>query len=319
VHADAPLAPASSTRTISRAAPLDFGVFRAAYERLSRHAGNSLSGGLAFGALLSFAPLLIVVIGISSAVLGEGSAREEALALVRDSLGARVEPLVAQWIDQARAWSGGATVVGVALFLYGSARLVGLVDEAFELVFEVPPKDDTTFLKSVELYLTTQATSVAVTLGAGLVMVASLVLRAASASVFGEATDPGWSAAWSIARELLSVVLGAVAIAIVYRVLPPVKLARGDIVRGALVSAVLLELALLVLRLFAGHIDMGAAYGAAGAVVATLLTLYVIGQLFLFGAEVTAELAERRDGPPMKRLTEKRASCTTVRSEPTRA
>jgi len=110
--------------------------------------------------------------------------------------------MMSEWIDQARAWSGGATLIGVALFLFGSARLVGLIDESLEIIFEVPPKDPMTFTQSVVLFLKTEATSVAVALGAGVLMTSSLFLRALASSVFGEGGF-ALDAIWMIGRGSL--------------------------------------------------------------------------------------------------------------------
>lgn len=298
----------------SRPPTLGLDLFRAAYDRLTRHAGNSLSGGLAFGALLSIAPLAIAVIAVSSVVLGEGSARAETLALVRDSLGPSAEPVVAEWIDQARSWSSGATVLGVTLFFLGGARLVGLIDESFEIVFEVPPRDRETTLQAVKRWISAGAVQVGVTFVAGGLMAVSLFFRTVAGNVFGAPEDPFLSALAWLAQEAASLGVWTLALTVIYWALPPVRLGKADIARGALVSAVLLELALLLLRALASRLELGAAYGAAGAIIATLLTLYVAGQLFLFGAEVTAELAERRDGPARERLTPQRAACTSAAS-----
>ena len=66
---------------------------------------------------LSIAPLLLVVLAVASLALGDGGARDQLSALVHDSLGDRAVPLVSQLIHDARAWSGGATVIGVVFFV----------------------------------------------------------------------------------------------------------------------------------------------------------------------------------------------------------
>lgn len=284
----------SNRADLAKPPELSLELFSVAYDRLTRHAGNSLSAGLAFGALLSIAPLAIVAIAIASGFLGEGSARAETLALVRGSLGSTAAPIVADWIDQARSWSTGATVIGALLFFLGAARLVGLVDECFEIVFELPPRARETTMQSLQRWAGRQVLHVVVTFGAGLFVAGALVLRASSAGLFSVLDHPAVAAFAWLAQEITSLAVWTAALAVIYRVLPPVRLLRGDVVRGALVSAVLLEAALLALQALASTLELGAAYGAAGGVMATLLTLYGAAQLFLFGAEVTAELAARR-------------------------
>lgn len=270
-------------------------VFRAAYDRFEQDNAEGLAAGLAYGALLSIAPLLLVVLGIASMALGEGAAREQLETLTSESLGPQALELIDQMIADARAWSGGATAIGLVVFVLGSARLVSFVIRAFDLVFDVPPPEKSVpFAQKVRAYATTQAKSVGVTLACGVLIVVSMVVRSLGESLFGTLRSDGLEVLWVIGRELASTLVWAMALAIVYRALPPIRLNRGDVLHGALVSAVLVSAVLLVLRLGASHFELGAAYGAASAIVGTLVILYVVAQLFLFGAEVTAELASRR-------------------------
>jgi len=268
-----------------------------AYHRLTTDNGDGLAAGLAFGALLSIAPLLLVVLAAASLVLDEGEARAQLVGLVRDSLGWRAVPMLDGWIDDAQLWSTGATVLGVVLFLFGSARFVGLVESAFQIVFDAPPRPPESFARSVRRFFGSQLRSLLVTLAAGLLILASIVLRALGGWIIDEDSWPPLLAAWPVLQELLSFAVWVLALVLVYRVLPPVRLHRADVLEGALVSAGLVSLALLLLRTLATHLDFGAAYGAAGAVIGTLITLYAVSQLFLFGAELTAELSARRGTP----------------------
>ncbi len=284
----------SSPRAKTRVSRWRLELFAAAYNRLTRHGGDSLAAGLAFGSLLSVAPLLLIVLAVLSLIVGEGPARHEALALVRDALGGRATPLVAEWIDDARAWSATATVLGVVLFVYGGGRLIALVDAAFEVVFEVPHAPPMPLGKALRRYFATQLLTLGVTLVAGLLIMGSVLVRIAVPALLGALEDGPLGEVWWIGRSILSFALLFATLALIYRVLPPRKLDRGDILEGALVSTVALEGAFIVLRLVTRHLDLGAAYGAAGAVVGTLIVLYGGAQLFLFGAELTAELSHRR-------------------------
>jgi membrane protein len=292
---EAPLAPRAEAKGAATHRRWSVELFRAAYARLGHDDGDGLAAGLAFGALLSIAPLLLVVLAVSSAVLGDESSRAQLDRLVSESLGHPAVTMIDDWITQARAWSGTATVVGLIMFLIGSARLVGLVDGAFKVVFDVEPKPaPTSFLAQVGGYFASQAKTIGVTLGAGLLMVASLVLRAIGESVFDGIDNQLADALWMIGREVASFFVWMVALALVYWALPPIRLRPSDIWQGAFVSALLVEATLLVLRLGASYFDFGAAYGTAGAVVGTLVTLFIVGDLFMFGAELTAELSSRR-------------------------
>jgi len=281
----------SSESGAPRKRRFSLGALAAAYNRMSRHGADGLAAGIAFGSLLSAAPLLLVVLAVAGQVLGDGTAKDQVLDLVREALGGRPTRLVSGWIDEVQAWSATATVVGLGFFIFGSGRLALLVDAALEVIFEVPPTPARGFLSAVRDYLHLHLTSLAVTSAASVLLVIALLIRASAPWVLGDLADTpiGWSVQGALSFGL---VFGSVALA--YRFLPPRRLTYAEIFEGALVTTVPLALGFVGLRALTRWIDLGAAYGAAGAVIGTLIALYFAAQIFLFGAELTAELAYRR-------------------------
>lgn len=282
---------AASASATSEKGRLSLDALSAAYNRMSRHGADGLAAGIAFGSLLSAAPLLLVVLAVAGAVLGDGSAKHEVLDLVREALGSRPTRLVSGWIDEVQAWSTTATVVGLGFFVFGSGRLALLVDAALEVIFEVEPSPARGFFPAVRDYFRLHLTSLAVTSAASVLLVIALLIRASAPWVLGDLADSpiGWSVQAALS---IGLVFGSVALA--YRYLPPRRLTYPEIFEGALVTTIPLALGFVGLRALTRWIDLGAAYGAAGAVIATLIALYFAAQIFLFGAELTAELAHRR-------------------------
>ncbi len=278
-------------------------LFLVAYERMNRHGADGLAAGLAFGALLSSAPLLLVVLAALGALLGEGAARREVLQVVSDALGARPSELVAGWIDEADAWSATATAFGLVFFFFGAGRLALLVDAAFKVVFEVPEPPHKTGLRgAIRDYLRLHALSLVVTLGASLLLLVSMLVGEGALRVFGGGDVESFGAL--VGRWVLSSGFLFASVALTYWLLPPVRLERVEVLEGALVTTILLVLGIAILRALSAALELGAAYGAASAIVGTLLALYWAAQAFLYGAELTGELARRR----------RRASGTAARS-----
>ncbi|MFO0683965.1 MAG: YihY/virulence factor BrkB family protein [Sandaracinus sp.] len=269
-------------------------VIAASYARHAQDNGDGMAASLAFGALLSVAPLLFVVLAIASSIVGEGPAHRELQRSIATTLGHHAVTLVDGWIAEAEASSGTATLVGFLVFIIGSARLVGFVDGAFRLIFEAPADPSRRALRYyVHDYVALQVKTLAVTLAAGLLMSLSLALGALVDHVLPP-SESWLDVVRGLVREALSYGVWVLALAMVYWALPPIRLARRDVLVGALVTAALVEGTFLVVRAIADVVDVGAAYGAAGVIVGTLFAIYVVSQLFLFGAELTAELAARR-------------------------
>src|SRR5262249_27635475 len=85
--------------------------------------------------------------------------------------------------------------------------------------------------------------------------------------------------------------------ALIYKILPDVKIAWRDVWIGAAVTALLFTLGKYLISLYLGRSSTTSAFGAAGALVVILLWVYYSSQLFLFGAEFTRVYASKRGSP----------------------
>lgn len=95
--------------------------------------------------------------------------------------------------------------------------------------------------------------------------------------------------------QVLVSLMGTTALfALLFRVLPDVRLGWRDVTTGAFVTAVLFTLGQQLIGLYLGQSSMASSYGAAGSVMVLLLWVYYSCQILLFGAEFTHVYAEHR-------------------------
>jgi membrane protein len=100
----------------------------------------------------------------------------------------------------------------------------------------------------------------------------------------------------SAVNLVLSFVLIAVLFAAIYKALPDRPLAWGDVILGAVVTAVLFTAGKSIIAYYIGSSAPASSYGAAGVLVAVLLWVSYSAQIFLLGAEFTKAYVNRR-GP----------------------
>jgi membrane protein len=81
--------------------------------------------------------------------------------------------------------------------------------------------------------------------------------------------------------------------AMIYKVLPDVKLAWRDVWVGALVTAGLFTIGKFLIGLYLGTSSLASTYGAAGSVLVVLVWVYYSSQLILLGAEFTRAYVEQ--------------------------
>ena len=123
----------------------------------------------------------------------------------------------------------------------------------------------------------------------------SLVMSAALTAV--TAYVHGMLPVGLVLLEALNAVIGfgvvTILFAMIYKVLPDVKVAWRDVWAGALMTAALFALGKWALGLYLGRAAVGSAFGAAGSLVAVLVWVYYAAQILFYGAELTQVYAKR--------------------------
>jgi membrane protein len=94
-------------------------------------------------------------------------------------------------------------------------------------------------------------------------------------------------------NTVVSVALISVLFAAIYKVLPDRHLEWGDVMIGAVVTAVLFTAGKSLIGWYIGGSAVSSTYGAAGSLMVLLLWVYYSAQIFLFGAEFTKVYANR--------------------------
>jgi membrane protein len=178
-----------------------------------------------------------------------------------------------------------AAVIGILAVLAGSTTVFAQLQLALNTIWdaEVPKRT------AVGTLVRVRVLSFAVMVGIGFLLLVSLVISAlisaASASLSGVVAIP--PVALQLVETTASVCIVAALFAMVYKVLPDVKIAWGDVWVGAFVTSVLFNLGKLLTGAYLGNSSVGSAYGAAGSLVVLLIWIYYSAQLVLLGAEFT--------------------------------
>jgi membrane protein len=88
-------------------------------------------------------------------------------------------------------------------------------------------------------------------------------------------------------NPFLSFVLVALLFALIYKVMPNIKIYWRDVVLGALGSALLFQVGQALISIYIADLLSADIYGAAGGVIVLLIWGYYSAQIFLLGAEFT--------------------------------
>jgi membrane protein len=260
---------------------------------------SRLAAALAYYALLSLAPLLVIAVAVSGFVFGPDAARgrvsEELGGLVGSGAAAGIEAVLAS----ARSPGSGilSTVVGVVTLFFGASGVFGELQASLNTVWEVQPKPGRGILGEMK----TRFFSFTMVLGVAFLLLVSLVVSAvlsAVGTVFSGLL-PGGETLWQLFNILFSLAVVTCLFALIFKYIPDAEVRWRDVWLGGVVTAVLFTIGKLLLGLYIGKAAVGSAYGAAGSIIALVVWVYYASQIFLLGAEFT-QVQARRSGREIK-------------------
>jgi membrane protein len=261
------------------------------------HGGPLLGAALAFWAILSVAPLMLIVLSIIRWVLGDAAVQAD----LPGQLSVNVEPHAADWVESLvhnlqRSEAGpGAGLIGTLLLLWSASRLFRQMQDALNHLWRIR-RDASSVKENVVTTLQRSGSALAMVFILGGTLILAIVLSTLAAALRGALGEslPGSHLAWSTLTVSLSVSLLGVLFTLLYRLLPDARVSWKDAAVGAAVTALVFCASEYPLSYYLGSQGIDSAFGAAGSVVTFLLWVYYCAQVFFLGAQFTAVWAESR-------------------------
>jgi membrane protein len=255
-----------------------------------------LSAALSFYTLLSLSPLVLVVVGVTGVVWSAPLAREQLLAQIEQVVG----PAGAQTIEMVltsatdRGRSTISVLVGIVTLVVGATTVFGQLQAALNQIWKVEARPTRSALGGL---VRTRLLSLGLVLLLGFLLFVSVVMSTALAALHASLSSAGLVASgrvWRVVNFVVSLAVLTLLIAMVFKVLPDVRIAWSYVWIGAAVTAILFGVGRFLIGLYLSRASIASSYGAAGSLVVFLLWVYYSSLIFLFGAEFTRVLARRR-------------------------
>lgn len=264
-----------------------WGIVKATFNDWIDDKAPRLGAALSYYTLFSLAPTLIIAIAIAGLVFGEDAARGQIVGQLQSMVGVEGGKAIQAMLESVSKPSSGvlATIVGVITFIIGATGAFVELQDALNTVWEVRPKAG----YGIKGLVRDRLLSIGMILALGFLLLVSLVISAALSafsSLLGRIM-PGFVVVAQALNLALSLGVATLLFAMIFKILPDVKLAWRDVVMGAVVTAVLFTLGKVLIGLYLGQGTVSSAYGAAGSVVVLLVWVYYSAQIVLLGAEFT--------------------------------
>lgn len=248
----------------------------------------SMGAALSYYTIFSLAPLLLIVISVAGLFFGTEAVRGEIFGQLRGLMGddaAKAVEAILTTVSKPTE-SITAAVIGVAVLLIGATAVFGELQDALDRIWRAPVADKS---NSLWRLLRTRLLSFGMILGIAFLLMVSLVLGAVMAAL-GKWMG-GVFGSWEVLAQMVNLFVGfaltTVVFAMIYKLMPRVRVRWHDVWFGAVVTSLLFTVGKLLIGLYIGRSGIASAFGAAGSLVVILVWVYYSAQIFLIGAEFT--------------------------------
>lgn len=256
------------------------------------HKVPRLGAALAYYTIFSLGPLMLIIIAIAGQVFGEEAAQGQIVQQIQGLVGEEGAKAIEAMLISARKPSAGivATVLGVVMLLFGASGVFGQLQDALNTIWGVTPKPG----RGLWGFLKDRFLSFAMVVGIAFLLLVSLVVTAALSALGTLFGEWGASVGGQAANFVISFGVITFLFAMIFKVLPDVRLAWRDVWVGAALTSLLFTIGKLLIGLYLGRSSTASAFGAAGSLVVLLIWIYYSAQILFFGAEFTRAYAAKR-------------------------
>jgi membrane protein len=261
---------------------------RRAVEEFIDDRGHRSAAQIAFFAVLSFIPLVLLVAGGFGLFFEDAAVRERIIRTVFDNVplaSSADRPRLERAVDDALRRAGNLGILTTILLVVAASGVMGALRHSINEAWDIDERPPLLKRKALDFALILGGTSI-------LALSVSVTFTHRLADVVDDEAGGGplLAAGLDAAGELLPVVFTALGLLFVYRVLPMHREPLRHIWPGAVVATIGLTIVKLALELYFEQLaDFGAIYGSLGAAMALLIFVYAAANVVVFGAEFSAE------------------------------
>jgi membrane protein len=250
-----------------------------------------LAAALAYYALLSLAPLIVLALAIAGLLLDEEAARGGIARELGSVVGTAGAQAVESIVKNARAPAAGivSTVFGIIVLLFGASGVFGELESALDAIWEVAPRPG----RGLGGLIRDRLFSFAMVMGVAFLLLVSLIVSAGLAAMgrLLSGALPGGEVVWQVVNFAISLGVVTGLFALMFKTVPHAKIAWRDVWIGAFATALLFTFGKLLIGLYLGKTSFSSAYGAAGSLVLLVIWVYYSASILLLGAEFTQAYA----------------------------
>lgn len=262
-------------------------LFRETFKEWQEDNASRIAAALAYYAVFSISPLLVIAIAIAGTFFGQQTAQTQITQQLTDLVGEDgVQPVLMALdnINQPEI-KGVASLISIGVLLLGASGFFAQLQDALNTVWKVKPQPG----KGMKIFVRKRISSFLMVLAIGFLLILSLILSAVVSTLSTYQIDylPGSAILWENLDFIVSLGLMTFIFGLMFKYVPDAKIVWKDVFVGSVMTAVLFLFGKFLLGVYLSKGSLGSAYGAAGSLIVLLAWIYYSAQIILFGAEFT--------------------------------
>ncbi|MDO3626665.1 YihY/virulence factor BrkB family protein [Mucilaginibacter sp. BT774] len=255
--------------------------------------GLKLSASLAYYTVFSLAPLIILIISISSLVLRHYAFNDALYDQMSRFIGHDATVQLQEVVKnlQLSGKTGVALLSGIIILLVGASSMFVEIQDSLNIIWRVKAKPKKGWLK----WLQNRFLSFSLIIGLGFLLLVSLIINIVikALSTRLEHFLPYVTVTiFDLVNLAVTLLVISTLFGIIFKFLPDVNIKWKDVRSGAIFTALLFMLGQYLIGLYIQYTAQGSAYGAAGSVIVILVWIYYTSTILYIGAEFTQVYAE---------------------------
>ncbi|WP_221568540.1 YihY/virulence factor BrkB family protein [Alkalihalobacillus sp. TS-13] len=255
------------------------------FKRIQEDGVTDLAAQLAFYFLLSLFPFLIVTITVITTIVD----KNRLFTLIQLYGPPELMNIVKDNTEIINNQGGAILSVGIIVTLWTASNGMNAVIKALNHAYDVEESRN---------FIVARAVAISLTLGMLLIILVAMALPVFGqmiGNVFGYLGLPNWETIWNGLRWVLSTVIIACVITIIYFVAPNKPLRIKDVWVGAVIATIGWQLVSWAFSFYVNNFgNYSATYGSLGGVIVLMLWFYVSGLMLIIGGEVNATFNKLR-------------------------
>jgi membrane protein len=277
-----------------------FSLLKETFQEWLQDKVPQLGAALAYYTVFSLAPLILVLLALVGVVFrndpaGAWDKITQQMSYFLDPSAVQVVQNIAEKASQPGK-STIATIIGIALALFGASGVFGQLQDALNTIWGVKARPG----RGIWGFLRSRFLSFAMIAGVCFLLLVSLAVEAMlkAFSQYVQSLLPGGIVVALTVYLIFDFAVVVLLFAMIFKFLPDVEIQWRDVWIGAVMTSILFGLGKWLLGFYLGSGAAGSAYGAASSLITLLLWVYYSSQILLFGAEFTQVYAARAGREP---------------------